>query len=79
MATRSGERAAYFPAIEKKHGQPMAHWFDLMSERAEQSFGEQFVTWTPCSLSVQVASVCRSCRSRQVAATSAGVRQASPE
>ena len=32
------------------------------------------LTWTPFSLSVQVASVCRSCMSRQVAATSAGVR-----
>ncbi len=42
MATRSGDRAAFFPAIEKKHGQPMAHWFDLMSDRAEQSYGEQF-------------------------------------
>ena len=42
MATKSGDRAAFFPAIEKKHGQPMAYWFDLMAERADQSYGEQF-------------------------------------
>jgi hypothetical protein len=22
--------ASYFPSIEKKYGQPMAHWFDLL-------------------------------------------------
>lgn len=32
------------------------------------------LTWTPFSLSVQVASLCRSRMSRQVVATSAGVR-----
>jgi uncharacterized protein YdhG (YjbR/CyaY superfamily) len=41
MATKSGDRAAFFPAIEKKHGRPMAYWFDLMAERAGQSYGEQ--------------------------------------
>jgi uncharacterized protein YdhG (YjbR/CyaY superfamily) len=46
MATKSGDRAAFFPAIEKKHGQPMAHWFDLMAERAGQSYGEQFAFLT---------------------------------
>jgi uncharacterized protein YdhG (YjbR/CyaY superfamily) len=46
MATKSGDRAAFFPAIEKKHGQPMAHWFDLMAERAGQSYKEQFAYLT---------------------------------
>jgi hypothetical protein len=32
------------------------------------------VTWTPWSLSVPVASVCRCCILRRVSATSAGVR-----
>jgi hypothetical protein len=36
--------------------------------------GGQAVTWTPFSLTVQVALVCRSVMSRQVWATSAGVR-----
>lgn len=46
MATKSGDRAAFFPAIEKKHGQPMAYWFDLMAERADQSYNEQFAYLT---------------------------------
>jgi uncharacterized protein YdhG (YjbR/CyaY superfamily) len=46
MATKSGDRAAFFPAIEKKHGQPMAYWFDRMAERADQSYGEQFAYLT---------------------------------
>ena len=41
MASTSGDRTAYFPAIERKHGQPMAHWFDLMSERGDQGYNEQ--------------------------------------
>lgn len=42
MATNSGDRAAFFPAIEKKYGQPMSYWFDLMAERADQGYKEQF-------------------------------------
>jgi hypothetical protein len=26
--------ASYFPSIEKKYGQPMAHWFALMDTRS---------------------------------------------
>ena len=42
MATNSGDRTAFFPAIEKKYGQPMSYWFDLMAERADQGYKEQF-------------------------------------
>jgi hypothetical protein len=26
--------ASYFPSIEKKHGQPMSHWFALLDGQA---------------------------------------------
>jgi uncharacterized protein YdhG (YjbR/CyaY superfamily) len=41
MAPSSGDRTTFFPAIEKKHGQPMSYWFDLMADRSEQSYSEQ--------------------------------------
>lgn len=41
MATTSGDRAAYFPAIEKKYGQPMQYWHDQMSEIADWKYPEQ--------------------------------------
>jgi len=25
--------ASYFPSIEKKHGQPIGHWFDQLAAR----------------------------------------------
>lgn len=46
MATKPGDRAEFFPAIEKKHGQPMTYWFGLMADRADQSYGEQFAYLT---------------------------------
>ena len=46
MAANSGDRTAFFPAIEKKHGQPMAYWFGLMEQRADQSYAEQFAYLT---------------------------------
>lgn len=30
--TSSGERSRHFPAIEKKHGRPMTHWFGLLKK-----------------------------------------------
>ena len=30
--TKSGDRTAHWPAIEKKHGQPMEYWFGVMAE-----------------------------------------------
>jgi uncharacterized protein YdhG (YjbR/CyaY superfamily) len=41
MATKSPERDSYFPAIEKKYGQPMSYWFDQMSERSHWKYAEQ--------------------------------------
>lgn len=41
MAERSKERDAHFPAIEKKHGQPMTYWFDVMSDIADRKYPEQ--------------------------------------
>lgn len=35
------DRESFFPAIEKKHGQPMSYWFSEMAERADQKYAEQ--------------------------------------
>ena len=40
MATNP-DRASYFPAIEKKYGQPMSYWFDQMAEIADWKYPEQ--------------------------------------
>lgn len=37
----AGDRAAHFPAIERKHGQPMSHWFGLLGELSEMKYPEQ--------------------------------------
>lgn len=40
MATNP-DRTSYFPAIEKKYGQPMSYWFDQMAETSGQKYPEQ--------------------------------------
>ena len=35
------DRASHFPAIEKKHGKPMAYWFDRMKEVSDWKYAEQ--------------------------------------
>lgn len=40
MATNP-DRASYFPAIEKKHGQPMSYWFDQMEQISDRKYPEQ--------------------------------------
>ena len=40
MATNP-DRASYFPAIEKKYGQPMSYWFDQMAERKDWTYPDQ--------------------------------------
>lgn len=40
MATNP-DRTSYFPAIEKKHGQPMSYWFDQMEQIADRTYQEQ--------------------------------------
>ena len=41
MTQASGERSAYFPAIEKRYGQPMTYWFDVMKDIAGRKYPEQ--------------------------------------
>lgn len=40
-AATSGDRTAHFPAIERKHGQPMSYWFDVMAGIADRKYPEQ--------------------------------------
>ena len=40
MATNP-DRSSYFPAIEKKYGQPMSYWFDQMDQRKDEKYAEQ--------------------------------------
>lgn len=35
------DRSSYFPAIEKKYGQPMSYWFDQMEQVADRKYPEQ--------------------------------------
>jgi uncharacterized protein len=41
VAQSSPERSAHFPAIEKKHGQPMSYWFDVMEQISERKYADQ--------------------------------------
>jgi len=37
----SGDRSDYFPAIEKRYGQPMSFWFGVMKEISDRKYAEQ--------------------------------------
>lgn len=37
----SGDRAAHFPAIERRHGRPVQHWIDAVAALGEVPYGEQ--------------------------------------
>jgi uncharacterized protein YdhG (YjbR/CyaY superfamily) len=41
MAEKNPNRDAAFPAIEKKHGQPMQVWFDVFEEQAGKPYLQQ--------------------------------------
>jgi uncharacterized protein YdhG (YjbR/CyaY superfamily) len=41
MADSTGDRSKHFPAIERKHGSPMQHWFDLLTAHGEAKYDEQ--------------------------------------
>lgn len=41
MATTGGERSQHFPAIEKKHGKPAAHWIDQVKRLGAATYNEQ--------------------------------------
>lgn len=47
MAQRNPDRESYFPAIEKKYGQPMSHWFAQMKSVADQKYPdlELVIAW----------------------------------
>ena len=41
MPTKDPKREAHFPAIEKRYGEPMKHWFALMKAVAGKRYPEQ--------------------------------------
>lgn len=41
MVPTNPERASYFPAIERKHGLPMAHWFEVMATIKDRKYADQ--------------------------------------
>lgn len=41
MPTKDPSRKSHFPAIEKKYGKPMKHWFAIMEKMKEKKYPEQ--------------------------------------
>jgi uncharacterized protein YdhG (YjbR/CyaY superfamily) len=41
MAPQSSDRESYFPAIEKKYGNPMSYWFATMKDLGDLKYPEQ--------------------------------------
>ena len=41
MPEATGDRSAFFPAIEKKYGQPMQFWFDALAELGDAKYPQQ--------------------------------------
>jgi uncharacterized protein YdhG (YjbR/CyaY superfamily) len=41
MSTKNSSRESHFPAIEKKHGEPMKYWFAVMAKIADQKYPQQ--------------------------------------
>lgn len=41
MAGSSGERSSHFPAIEKKYGKPIAHWFTQLNKLGDAKYPDQ--------------------------------------
>jgi uncharacterized protein len=41
MAENTGDRSSFFPAIESKHGLPVAHWLELLEASGETSYPAQ--------------------------------------
>lgn len=41
MAGASGDRSDLFPAIERKHGKPMSHWFGVMKKMEGKKYADQ--------------------------------------
>ena len=41
MVAGSGDRSAHFPAIEKKHGKPIEHWFSRLEKLKDATYPAQ--------------------------------------
>ncbi len=41
MAVDKSDRESYFPAIERKYGQPMSYWFAVMKDLSDRKYPEQ--------------------------------------
>lgn len=41
MGTAPGDRSAQFPAIERKYGKPMSHWFAVMKKLRDEKYADQ--------------------------------------
>jgi uncharacterized protein YdhG (YjbR/CyaY superfamily) len=41
MSTKNPSRESHFPAIEKKHGEPMKYWFAVMAKIADEKYPQQ--------------------------------------
>ncbi|MGD9792359.1 MAG: DUF4287 domain-containing protein [Acidimicrobiia bacterium] len=41
MADASGDRTRFFPAIERKHGEPIQRWIDRLAELGDAKYPEQ--------------------------------------
>lgn len=41
VVAKTGDRRAVFPAIEKKHGKPAAHWLKLIADLGDAKYAEQ--------------------------------------
>ncbi len=41
MTSSSGDRSKAFPAIEKKHGRPVSHWFSLLEQLGAATYDQQ--------------------------------------
>ena len=41
MTSKDGDRESYFPAIEKKYGEPISYWHKIMAELVGQKYPEQ--------------------------------------
>lgn len=40
MASSSGDRSSFFPAIEKKHGKPISHWLTMVKKQKSAKYPE---------------------------------------
>jgi len=41
MSAKNPSRESHFPAIEKKHGEPMKYWFAVMAKIADEKYPQQ--------------------------------------